>query len=164
MEGVSGSQGGSVAGEHRVWDRGGVVHHSHGSWNDPENVGSLSLSFEAGGWLPFSLMLACSTMGLQGLFPCSFPCHGHGPHLNPQQKHPQACLAPPARPSNVLSVPRWDCGTGAATMLGKSVGLFQTCAPCRAYTISPMQQPFPISPGPGRGANLAVSLHGSALC
>lgn len=70
--------------------------------------------------------------------------------LNHQPKHhPKSHLAPPAHPSDVLSIPRWDYVTEAATM-GKSIGLFQTCAPGWAYTISPRCSSCSLtSPEPG---------------
>lgn len=73
------------------------------------------------------------------------------------KQHPKLHLAPPTHPSDVLSIPRWGYATDAATM-GKSIGLFQTCAPGWAYIISPVQQLFPCLPRARLGGKHLSSL------
>lgn len=53
MEGVERQLRRECQGECGVRGRDGVVHHSRGSWNDPENGVGPSLLPEAGGWFPF---------------------------------------------------------------------------------------------------------------
>lgn len=119
---------------------------------------------KAGGWLPFLLMLACSVMGLQDPFPSSFPYRGHAPHLSPQQKHPKACLASLLTPGTC-----WPSQGGTAALMlppcwGKVLAFSNPLLPVVLTQLPQCSSRSPISPGPGWGANLAVSLHGCARC
>lgn len=84
-------------------------------------------------------MLICS------IWACRIPSPALFHAMDMDLSHSKLRLAPPAHPSDVVSIPRWGFVTDAATM-GRSIGLFQTCAPVLAYTISPVQQLFPQPP------------------